>query len=73
MENENETVYNKYKILDAKTGEEKHGTYFVLKLDSDDPLERVVVKLALKAYAECQKSLGRENYAMEVMRYVKNN
>ena len=71
MENENETVYNKYKILDAKTGEEKHGTYFVLKLDSDDPLERIVVKLALKAYADYQSAFGRDDYAREVMNYVR--
>ena len=37
MEEElNDKVYGKYRILDAKTGEEKKGRYFVLKLDAKD-------------------------------------
>lgn len=33
-------VGSKYKILDAKTGEEKKGKYFCLRIDANDPKER---------------------------------
>lgn len=71
MASENETVYRKYKILDAKTGVEKSGRYFVLKIDSADSIESVAVKLALKAYADYQSAFGRDDYAREVMNYVR--
>lgn len=43
MASEYETVYAKYKIIDAKTGAEKHGKYFVLKIDTADQEEREAV------------------------------
>lgn len=66
-------VYDKYMILDAKTGIEKDGRYFVLKIDSDDPIESIAVKLALKAYADYQSTFGRAEYAQAVMRYIRGD
>ena len=71
MKMENDKIYKKYKILDAKSGEEKDGRYFVLKIDSDDPIESIAVKLTLKTYADYQTSLGNQEYAKEVMRYIR--
>ena len=69
--NEENKVYGKYKILDAKTGIEKRGRYFVLKIDADNPIESIAVKLALKAYADYQSTFGRAEYAKDVMRYIR--
>lgn len=71
MASENETVYGKYRILDAKTGEEKRGKYFVLRVDAADPIERKAVADALMKYAKAQADAGRNNYAKEILNYVK--
>lgn len=71
MANDHDKVYGKYKILDAKTGVEKRGKYFVLKIDSSDPIESMAVKFTLKSYAEYQSAFGRDSYAKEVMNYVR--
>jgi len=44
---DNRGLYDKYKILDGETGEEKQGTYFVLKPDTDP-----AAIAALQKYAE---------------------
>lgn len=71
MEDPNDTVYEKYEILDAKTHQKKRGRYFVLKIDAADSIESIAVKLALKAYADYQAAFGREQYAKAVMRYIR--
>ena len=72
MESEYETVYAKYKIIDTKTGAEKHGKYFVLKIDTADQEERKAVFAALSTYAKYQTSVGHKGYAEAVMRYAKS-
>lgn len=67
---ENETVYAKYRILDAKTGEEKRGKYFVLKIDAKNFIERCAVRFALMSYADYHRIRGNERYADEVRSYV---
>lgn len=71
MASENETVYRKYKVLDAKTGKEKRGRYFVLKTDAKNLVERCAVLNAIAMYAAFHKTHGNARYAEEVMRYVK--
>lgn len=71
MASNSEQVYQKYRLLDAVTGEEKKGKYFILKIDSSNPAERVAVANALIAYAKTQESLGNSNYAMNVRNYLR--
>lgn len=70
MASEKDKVYGKYKILDAKTGAEKHGKYFVLKIDAEDPVESCAVYCAMAMYADYHKTHGNPKYAKELMRYV---
>lgn len=73
MEEElNDKVYGKYRIFDAKTGEEKKGRYFVLKLDAKDDTEARIVKAALLNYASMQSIVGRYGYCAEIVDYVMN-
>lgn len=67
----NETLYAKYKILDAKTGAEKRGKYFVLKIDAKDPVEWCAVQAAMAMYADYHKRHGNAKYSKEVESYVK--
>ena len=53
-------LYNKYIILDAKTGKAKKGTYFVLRLDTKSTDERCCVDCALTAYADEAQRIGKE-------------
>jgi len=53
-----EGLYNKYTILDAKTGKVKRGKYFVLRLDTDSTDERACVIAALTAYSKQAQFLG---------------
>lgn len=69
---EYETVYAKYKVIDKKTGAEKNGKYFVLKLDTADQEERKAVFAALSMYTYCQATAGHIGYAEAVMRYVES-
>lgn len=71
MVTDNETVYAKYEILDAKTGAKKRGKYFVLRVDAADPVERIAVADALIKYAKVQADAGRHNYAKAILDYVK--
>ena len=71
MANESDKVYCKYKILDAKTGVEKRGKYFVLKIDAKDPVERNAVWCAMMWYADYHRRHGNAKYAKEVESYVK--
>ena len=66
-----EQVYQKYRLLDAVTGEEKKGKYFILKIDSSNPAERVAVANALMDYAKTQENLGNSGYAMNVRNYLR--
>lgn len=70
MPSEEIKVYRKYRIYDAKTGEEKHGKYFVLKIDAKDDVERESVASALKVYAASHSYHGNPEYASEVMHYT---
>lgn len=71
MEEElDDKVYGKYRILDAKTGEEKKGRYFVLKLDAKDDIEARIVRAALLNYASMQRIVGRHDYCNEIVDYV---
>lgn len=63
-------VGNKYRILDAKTGEEKKGKYFCLRIDANDPVERDIVNGALVFYANMQKDAGRLIYADNVRKFI---
>ncbi len=53
-------LYNKYTILDAKTGKAKKGKYFVLRLDTKSTDERCCVACALTAYADEAQRIGKE-------------
>lgn len=64
-------VYNKYKILDAKTGKEKKGEYFVLKIDSKDSVEASIVVGTLSNYAYMQHTVGRNDYAISILNYLR--
>ena len=66
---ENE-VCNKYRILDAKTGEEKKGKYFCLRIDANDQVERDIVNGALAFYANMQDDAGRCDYAENVRKFL---
>lgn len=70
MANENDKVYGKYKILDAKTGAWKRGKYFVLKVDAKNFIERCAVRFALASYADYHRVRGNTKYAEEVRSYV---
>lgn len=63
-------VGNKYRILDAKTGEEKKGKYFCLRIDANDPVERDIVNSVLVFYANMQDDAGRFNYADNVRKFI---
>lgn len=69
MTNEN-NVYRKYRILDATTGEEKHGKYFVLKIDAKDEKERECVDEAMCAYVQAHLNRGNTDYAIAVDEYA---
>lgn len=69
MTNEN-NVYRKYRILDAGTGEEKHGKYFVLKIDAKDKVERECVKAAMNMYTMAHMNRGNTDYARAVDDYI---
>ena len=69
MTNEN-NVYRKYRILDATTGEEKHGKYFVLKIDAKDEKERECVKAAMNMYTMAHMNRGNTDYALAVDDYI---
>ena len=71
MASEHETGDARYKMLDAKTGAEKHGKYFVLKIDAKDPVEWCAVHFAMAMYADYHKRHGNAKYAKEVKSYVK--
>lgn len=71
MASNSEQVFQKYRLLDAVTGEEKKGKYFILKIDSSNPAERVAVANALIVYAKTQDSLGNSGYAMNVRNYLR--
>ena len=71
MDYNSEQVYQKYRLLDAATGEEKKGKYFILKVDSSNPAERVAVANALMSYAKTQENLGNSGYAMNVRNYLR--
>lgn len=59
-------VMSKYRILDAVTGKEKDGKYFVLKVDAKDAQERMAVFYALRAYADAQTEIGNKTFADSV-------
>ena len=70
MAKKSDKVYGKYIILDALTQELKHGKYFVLKLDAEDPVEACAVRCAMEMYADYHKSHGNKKFAKEIMDYV---
>ena len=63
-------VGNKYKILDAKTGEEKKGRYFCLRIDANNPKERETVNDTLRFYASRHEEIGNPDYAASVRRFI---
>ena len=69
-ENEEVKIYKKYRLLDAKTGEEKHGKYFVLKIDAKDENERKCVEKAIEIYAVSHANRGNSEYANAVLDYL---
>ena len=69
-ENKEVKIYKKYRLLDAKTGEEKHGKYFVLKIDAKDEKERECVENAMKIYAVTHANRGNSEYANTVLDYL---
>lgn len=62
----------KYKIFDAETGEEKHGHYFVLKIDASSAVEKIAVANAMRTYVKTQRELGDPLYAVHVERYLQD-
>lgn len=66
LEYAKEHVTSKYRILDAVTGKEKDGKYFVLKVDAKDAQERMAVFYALRAYADVQTEIGNKTFADSV-------
>ena len=66
VKNCDEQVGKKYMVLDAKTGQEKKGEYFVLKLDADDRCELLAVRAALCRHCKMHRLLGNEDYAGKV-------
>ena len=69
-ENEEVKIYKKYRLIDAKTGEEKHGKYFVLKIDAKDENERKCVEKAIEIYAVSHANKGNSEYANAVLDYL---
>lgn len=65
-----DSVYKKYTILDAETGREKTGKYYVLKINSNDPLERMAVREAMFEYARQLAKHGRRYYANRVLQWM---
>ena len=63
-------VGRKYRILDAKTGAEKAGTYFVLRLDAASRDEQIAVRCALDEYVRVHKAAGNCPYATRVAAWV---
>lgn len=63
-------VGNKYRILDAKTGEEKKGKYFCLRIDANDPQERSVVEETMLTYVGKHRALGNREYANKVIAFI---
>lgn len=59
-------------LVHAKTGEEKKGRYFVLKIDAKDDIEARIVRAALLNYASMQRIVGRRVYCHEIVDYVMN-
>lgn len=64
------TVGNKYKIFDAKTGVEKKGKYFCLRIDANDPQEMAIVKTVMCVYASMHKEAGNTKYANSVLHFI---
>ena len=64
------TIENKYRLFDATTGEEKHGKYFVLKIDAKDKKERKCVEKAMETYAVMHANCGNTEYANAVLDYL---
>lgn len=65
-----EKVYRKYRIVDALTGKDKRGIYFILKVDAKDETERKCVRAALAAYAESQRAAGRADFADSIEKLI---
>ena len=65
-----EKVYRKYRIVDAMTGKEKKGIYFILKVDAKDETERKCVRAALAAYADSQRAAGRADFADSIEKLI---
>ena len=63
----NNEVGNKYKIFDAKTGEEKKGKYFCLRIDANDEQERDIVEAAMLTYIRMHKAANNHEYAENVL------
>lgn len=66
-------VMQKYRILDAKTGEEKHGHYFVLKIDASSDIEKIAVANALLAYCKTHRDIGDPLWAEKVRRSLEDS
>ena len=67
---EKNEVGNKYRILDAKTGKEKKGKYFCLRIDAKSPEERIIVRSTLKRYAELHGGPLNSEYARNVLKFI---
>lgn len=65
-----EKVYCKYRIVDALTGKDKRGIYFILKVDAKDETERKCVRAALAAYADSQRAAGRADFADSIEKLI---
>lgn len=63
----------KYRIFDAETGEEKHGHYFVLKIDASSDAEKIAVANALLAYCKTHRDIGDTLWAEKVRRYLEDS
>lgn len=64
-----EHVTLKYRVLDAVTGKEKDGKYFILKVDAKDATEREAVHYALRVYADVHNEKGNTTFAKSVREY----
>lgn len=64
-----EHVTSKYRVLDAVTGKDKDGKYFVLKVDAKDATEREAVHYALRVYADVHNERGNTTFAQSVREY----
>lgn len=69
--NDPDWVGEKYVVLDARTGIAKSGKYFCLRIDANDPIERIAVRQCLQTYVNEQEKNGRTNYACNVCKFVK--